>query len=364
MEYSPIAAADSKRDKRRISPTVYLIVLFWIGQYSFLTLSRNLSDMKMDDNWVNLVVRAVMACIGIAISFGIDRLHRSGGERSWAKRVWIAVGAAVCGAALHSFLNFNLFQLAKPEQNMESFSIASYAEALLAWLWTYSAISALLLAGAYSDALRERERRLAEWQGLAHLAQMRALRYQLNPHFMFNTLNSIASLISAGKPAPAEQMVENLSDFLRAGLALDPSDDLVLEREFELQSLYLSIESIRFADRLCVKMDLPEDLRDALVPSLILQPLVENAVKHGVSRSDSPVTIAIGAARVGERLALTVRNGVPDTADRSAGGGMGIGLANVARRLELRYGEACEFNAGFENGHFAVRFSIPIRRGA
>jgi hypothetical protein len=363
MEFSRIRGTESKNDGSvRVSPVAILIVLFWLGQFCFLTLQRHLFGLGESDGFLALLPRFGMSCLGMAVSFGIDRVHRRQNGRSWPWRVGVAILAAVLATVLHAAGNFTVFQLLTPDANMKAFSLATLVGAMVAWLWMYSAISALLLAGAYSDELRERERRLAEWQGLAHAAQMRALRYQLNPHFMFNTLNSIASLIASGQAAPAEQMVENLSDFLRAGLALDPAEDLTLERELELQSLYLAIEAIRFADRLQVEMDLPDALRDVRVPSLILQPLVENAVKHGVARSDEPVAVAIVARQEGERLILTVRNGVHGAPCKA--GGTGIGLINAVRRLELRYGEECDFHAGLENDHsFVVSFSIPIQRG-
>ncbi len=365
MEFSRITAAESKSGSRRISPVMVLIVLFWLGQFGFLTLHRQLMildypDMAQD-SVASLLPRFIMCIVGMAISLWIDRLHRRQGGRSWPRRVVIAIAIAAAGTVLHTIANFISFQLILPELNMRTFTIPSTIEAMIVWLWTYATISALLLAGAYSDELHERERRLVEWQGLAHSAQLRALRYQLNPHFMFNTLNSIASLIASGNAAPAEQMVENLSDFLRAGLALDPSDDLTLERELELQSLYLSIEAIRFADRLRIEMDLPAALRDVRVPSLILQPIVENAVKHGVARSDRPVTVSIAVREEGGRVRITVRNGV---GQGTGDDGTGIGLANTARRLDLRYGERCDFSAGLDGADaFLVSFSVPMRSG-
>jgi hypothetical protein len=357
MTFLRIKGADSNGGPR-IPPHVLLIVIFWVCQFGFMTAQRMF--FSTNDTLEVLLPRSIVTAIGMTICFGINYVHRRQGGQTWLRRLGIAVGCAVGGAVLHSLANYIVFQLYMPITNARD-GISFYVGALVAWIWIYSAISALLLAMAYSDELRERERRLAEWQRLAHSAQMRALRYQLNPHFMFNTLNSIASLISSGQAAPAEQMVENLSDFLRAGLALDPSDDLTLERELELQSLYLSIEAIRFADRLRVEMHLPDGLRDVRVPSLILQPLVENAVKHGVARSDGPVIVAVSAAQAGERLTLTVRNGVNGTPCKP--GGTGIGLINTARRLELRYGGDCDFQAEREGDSFVVRFSIPLQRG-
>lgn len=361
MAFSRINGVESKGGAPRISPVTILIVLFWLGQFCFLTLQRKLMDLGYTEELLVLLPRFAMSCAGMAISFGIDRLHRRQNGQSWPRRLSVAIIAAVAGTVCHTIANTAVFMMLFPIATMNGLTLSSVVSAMVAWLWVYSAISALLLAGAYSDELYERERRLSEWQALAHAAQMRALRYQLNPHFMFNTLNSIASLVSSGKPAAAEQMVENLADFLRAGLALDPAEDLTLERELELQSLYLAIEAVRFADRLQVEMDLPPALRDVRVPSLILQPLVENAVRHGVSRSDRPITVAISACEEEGRLVLTVRNGVDGTPAKP---GTGIGLINAVRRLELRYGGECDFHAGLESEHsYVVSFSIPIQRG-
>ncbi|HWK35735.1 sensor histidine kinase, partial [Sphingomonas sp.] len=183
-----------------------------------------------------------------------------------------------------------------------------------------------------------------------------------NPHFMFNTLNSIASLIATKAVDPAERMVENLSDFLRAGLAIDPNEDIPLTREIELQSLYLAIETERFPDRLTVAIDLPADARRALVPSLIIQPIVENAVRHAVATSTAPVTLHIEARAEAGRLKLCVRDsGGNGAAARSRSSGTGVGLRNVAERLATRYGEDCDFVAGPDpDGGFVTRFAIPL----
>lgn len=341
-----------------IPATVYLVVLFWIGQYCALTAQRALMDAGDDSSF--LVPRAIVAVAGIAISLGIGALHRRQAGQSWTVRLSTALLLALAGATLHSAVNFTVFQAFMPEENWRQATLASYVSAVVQWFWAYCAISALLLSAVYGEELREGERRMAELRHLAHTAQLRALQYQLNPHFMFNTLNSIASLIASGKSACAEQMVENLSDFLRAALVIDPSDDMPLAREIELQSLYLSIEALRFSDRLRVTIDVPEALRKVQLPSLILQPLVENAIKHGVARSDRTTEIEIIAACEDAGIRLTVRNTAAHGA-REAAAGHGIGLSNVARRLLVRYDQDCGFTSGIDaEGRFAASFVIPV----
>jgi signal transduction histidine kinase len=361
MDSLVATGANSRHDKATIAPIAWLIVIYWIGQFTILT-GQRLIWSEGDEPAIFLMPRAFMSLVGVGLSFAIYWWQRRFRSASWPRQLILAFVAAMLAAPLHALINFCAFQLVMPKENMANATLSSVLMATTQWVWTYAAISALLLTGTYSDELRERERRLADWQALAHSAQLRSLRYQLNPHFMFNTLNSVTALIASGRAEQAEQMVETLADFLRASLAVDPTDDLTLEREFELQSLYLSIESARFADRLRVETELPPELRDVLVPSLILQPLVENAIKHGVARNAGCTLLRIAASRQGDRLELVVSNGLPTDGSR-ARGGTHVGLANVARRIELRYGSQGSFAAGPAGDQYVVRISLPLRKG-
>jgi two-component system, LytTR family, sensor kinase len=336
------------------------VLLFWLAQFSLLTTQRFV--FGAGDDWTYLPPRLLVTAVGIGLSFLILAFHaRTGGPL--ARRLVFAVATALAGAVVHSVANLGIFHLFLPDQTDATVTLSAYLLAVFQWFWTYSAMSGLLLAIVYSAEVRASERRAAQAQRDAHAAHLRALRYQLNPHFMFNTLNSIASLIAARRVEPAEQMVENLSDFLRAGLATDPNEDIPLAREIELQSLYLAIEAVRFPERLIVDIAIPEEVHRVLVPSLITQPLVENAVRHAVASSTAPVTLSIAAERRGDRLRLTV-------SDRGSNGaargpvvpGTGVGLRNVAERLAARYGDPCDFAAGRNpDGGFTVSFSIPLQ---
>jgi LytS/YehU family sensor histidine kinase len=199
-------------------------------------------------------------------------------------------------------------------------------------------------------------------QAAAQSAELRALRYQVNPHFLFNTLNSLSSLIMTGKGDAAERMILNLATFFRTSLTGDPTEDVPLADEIQLQRLYLDIETVRFPERLIVAIDLPDDLRSACVPGLILQPLVENAVKYGVSRARRPVTIRISARTSAGRLQLVVEDdGEPIGNDGSEG--TGVGLRNVRDRLMARYGAAghSTWTARPEGG-FVVTLDMPLVR--
>jgi len=353
---APVPSGD--RLTRRVAAVT--ILLFWIVQFSLLTIQRLVFGANDDVRFH--VARVVMMVVGIALSFGVLWFHRATRLHALSARLMLAVVAALAGAAVHATANYAVFELLLPHEVLAQASVTTHVLAMLQWFSTYAAMSALLLAIVYSGEVREHERGIAQLQREAHGAHLRALRYQLNPHFMFNTLNSIAALIGTGAVERAERMVENLSDFLRAGLAIDPSEDIPLAQEIELQSAYLAIEAVRFPSRLLVSIDVAEGARDAPVPSLIVQPLVENAVRHAVALSTAPVTLTIAAQVRGDRLHIGVRDSGSDAGSgRRARKGTGVGLSNVAERLRTRYGQDCDFTAGPNpGGGFAVTFAIPL----
>jgi hypothetical protein len=222
--------------------------------------------------------------------------------------------------------------------------------------------AALYLALCYAAEVGALERKNAAFRAAAQAAELRALRYQVNPHFLFNTLNSLSSLVMVGRQAAAERMIINLSSFFRASLVGDPSEDVRLAEEIRLQQLYLDIEQIRFPDRLRLNIELPDHLRDALVPGLILQPLIENAVKYGVSRSRRPVTITIRAASERDRLLLTVEDdGEPGSTGAPPDPSTGLGLRNVADRIAARFdGDGSCRVQPLVPGGFRVDLTMPL----
>ena len=234
------------------------------------------------------------------------------------------------------------------------------ADGLVTWYFFFAAWASFYIAISSAVRLRAAERRASSAERDAHQAQLRALRYQVNPHFLFNTLNSLSSLVMARRESEAEAMIVNLSTFFRSSLTLDPSADVPLAQEIEFQKLYLEIEMVRFPNRLRVRFDIPAELGSAKVPPLILQPLVENAIKHGVAKTAEPVDLLIAASADDDRLILTVEN------DRgpAAGGesdGTGLGLANVCERLAARFGGEAECGHGpLPGGGWRVILSMPM----
>ncbi len=194
---------------------------------------------------------------------------------------------------------------------------------------------------------QERERRAAELEARLTSAKLQALRMQINPHFLFNTLNSIAALVYVN-PRAADEMLGDLSELLRRSLDSMEEQEIPLAQELEFIGAYLSIEQKRFGDRLRVEQSVPDELRKALVPALILQPLVENAIRHGIEPRRGPGLISIEAKQEDKHLHLIVRDngrGWPG-ADLNSSGRRGIGLANTRARLRGLYGQNQSFSFG------------------
>ena len=255
-----------------------------------------------------------------------------------------------------------MIQVGSPHSDDEQMTpIQAIADNSANGYFFFIAWAALYLALCYAAEAQMLERRTAQLRGAAQAAELRALRYQVNPHVLFNTLNSLSSLVMTGKREEAERMILNLSNFFRTSLSGDPTEDVPLSAEIQLQRLYLDIEGVRFPDRLLVKVDLPERLRNACVPGLLLQPLVENAVKYGVARNRRPVTIALSAFEDSGGLVLTVENDGEPGDVRAEEQGTGVGLANVRDRLAARFGDRASCRWGpLPGGGFRVTLTMPI----
>ena len=214
----------------------------------------------------------------------------------------------------------------------------------------------------YYQRFRERERRAAELEGQLSLAQLQALRMQLNPHFLFNTLNTIAALIHE-QPEAADRVVIRLSELLRASLERPEAHEVPLGQELGFLHRYLEIEQARFGERLAVEFQVPAELEEVLVPALLLQPIVENAIRHGVEEREEAGRIRISAARVDGCLELqVVDNGPGLPPGRTAFVREGIGLSNTRSRLRHLYGDCqrLELSAA-PGGGLCVRIRLPSR---
>ncbi len=211
-------------------------------------------------------------------------------------------------------------------------------------------------AGLAMEASRLAEKRAAEAVALAREAELQALRNRLNPHFLFNSLHSISALATVDGRR-AREMCIKLGDFLRSSLGLGSRDSISLQEELALARSYLEVERVRFGERLRVESEIEPECETCGVPALLIQPLVENAVKHGISNLLEGGVIRLVAGRSGTDVRITVENAFdPETPARSD---LGVGLANVRRRLQIRYGSDAMFDAGASGDLYRVVLRFP-----
>ena len=202
----------------------------------------------------------------------------------------------------------------------------------------------------------EAQERAVESSARAREAELTALKAQINPHFLYNSLNSISALTSID-PARARDMCVSLADFLRLTLGMGEKAVIPLREEVDLLEKYCAIEKVRFGERLTIQKDIEDEAKECLLPPLLLQPLFENAVVHGIAQMPEGGWIRLRAARNGERMLMTVENSWDPEAGSSRKNG--VGLKNVQRRLEARYGKEAQLNASAEEEVFRVSLSFP-----
>ncbi len=228
-------------------------------------------------------------------------------------------------------------------------------------LFGMGALLYLLSVGSHYTALamaasHDAERRAAEARTLAREAELYALRMQLNPHFLFNCLHSISAL-ATGDGARAREMCIRLAGFLRSSLGLGDRENIPLREELALAQRYLDVEQVQFGDRLRVETEIDPDCHDCVVPALLLQPLVENAVKHGIAGLVEGGAIRLAARRSAAGVAITVENAFDPEAPSQSN--TGLGLAHVRRRLQVRYGADAAFDAGPHGSIYRVVLRFP-----
>ena len=353
---TPSNPDDSQRHSRWPLITGAIVVLLWVSYFAGVSAVLDLDNPQHTREIY--VPRAIVTFAGILISFAIIAAQSRPRDPSLARRAGLALAAAITAPALQAVINVKVFNIFFPGSS-PPFGWMAFASDYGWRVWIWIATSVVILAMSYAADIRERERRILALRNFAHSAQLRALRFQLNPHFLFNALNSIAGLISAKRVDEAETMTENLADFLRLTLALDPQRLITLDEELRLQSLYLEIEKKRFPDRLAVSVDVPPELRGSLVPSLITQPLIENSIKHAVAKSTSPVQLAVIAQKLDGQLELIVADSGGSGGEMPKKGAC-VGLRNVADRIRMHYGDHGSLTVETcSGGGFRNRILIP-----
>lgn len=345
------------------------VVGFWSVYFLIATLRAALADMPAQD--AMLLRRFIVTLVGMAMTGCLYLLLQHWRHLTTARLLAVAFAASIPLALAYASVNYVAFynfpideHFMMDSAKMKDMSpLAVIFSQALEWYFFIAAWAVMGVALIASAKARAAERQAAAFAQAASDAELRALRYQVNPHFLFNTLNSLSSLVLRDRPDEAERMILNLSTFFRASLTRDAKEDVVLAEEVRLQLLYLDIERVRFPERLVVIVDVPPELDDALVPALILQPLVENAIKYGVSRSIRPVTVRIVAESIGGRLELAVLDDAAHSNVPQGAAGCGVGLANVRARLAARFGSDGTLVAGpAASGGWAVRLGMPLLR--
>ena len=281
---------------------------------------------------------------------------------TWLIHVVAALAVGLAFSAWMTCLEVLLNPYAMPSRGkFGSIWFDRFNNGLLATFLLYGTILIVNSALESRERLAQQQTETARLNERLSKAQLRALRQQIEPHFLFNTLNAVSGLVREGRNDAAVSMIAGLSDFLRKVLEESSRQQVPLSEEMEFTQTYLDIQKVRFADRLQLSVDVPLDLYPAQVPSLILQPMVENAVKHGIAQRAQGGSIRIAASRNNGTLTLSVSNDGPSLPPDWEAGRLGIGIANVRSRLQSLYGEA--FTLSLRNrdaGGVEARVSMPL----
>ena len=269
------------------------------------------------------------------------------------------VAAAIVLGVAHAMWSTLLVLVMRPFDSMSIQSFAGFGDGLRDRLFleatVYFAILGVSYAVGYQRALREREIKAAQLEASLMQAQLTALELQLQPHFLFNTLHAIGGLVRQQRGPEAIEMIAGLSDLLRYSLDHAGKQLVPLEQELAIVGRYLEIQRLRFSDRLAVHIEVPDTVRRGLVPALLLQPLVENAVRHGVERASEPGTIDVRASRDGDDLVLAVMNNGEATATSE-----GIGITNTRARLTQLFGGRHAFTLENEASRVVATVRLPF----
>jgi two-component system LytT family sensor kinase len=315
--------------------------------------------------WEDLVQVLITSITGYSISLILSVvfgwLIKQRALLTWSATV-VVLAVAV---SLYSFIDVWVLQVSNPDASSgfaQRFVGVFYLDLTMLGAW-----SALYYAINFFLQVEEQTDRLERLEAQATSAQLAMLRYQLNPHFLFNTLNSISTLVLLKQTEPANAMLTRLSSFLRHTLVVHPGGKVTVAQEVETLKLYLEIERMRFEDRLRTVFRVDPAAAEATIPSLLLQPLVENAIKYGVSTQEEGARISLTAQAIGSRLRLTVADTGPGLQARPADDqqSTGVGLSNIRNRLAQAYGEDHRFEIETPpEGGFTVTIEIPYELGA
>ena len=312
-----------------------------------------------------------VATVGMLLTLVLRALYRHMWEMELTRRIIaIAAGSYAAGLvwmAVRGTVFYQWFPEERKITEKHGMELWSYFDGAISAFWVMLVWSALYFGiKNYMIAQEDRERGLKALS-MAHEAQLKMLRYQLNPHFLFNTLNAVSTLILDKNNDLANVMVTRLSRFLRYTLDNDPMQKVTVAEEIQALQLYLDIEKVRFDERLQLHFHVDDEAREALMPSLLLQPLVENAIKYAIAHAINGGSITVNAKTDGQRLCLAVADDGPglDLSRKSENKGSGVGLSNCRERLKEIYGEQQSFELSTTDPHgLTITICIPLEIGS
>jgi two-component sensor histidine kinase len=344
-----------------------LIVAFWL-LYALLAIAGRMFDTAAPRlTWTSgpVIVTLIESAAWAVLTPAVFRLAgRFGAEP--ARRPGQVALLVVVGVAIAALLGFGGRELrtalytpppSAPERRGGPPAWFGFLNAFIIYL----GVLAAGLARAFSLRYRARRQQAAELHARLAEAHLDALRRQLDPHFLFNTLNAVSSLVERD-PRGVRRMIARLSELLRYNLEAQDGPEIPLRQELELLGRYLDIMQVRFQGRLDVRQDVADEALDALVPTMVLQPLVENAIRHGIERLEAGGRIAIEAAAEHGELVLRVRDNGPGPGASPDGTGSGVGLRNTVARLEQLYGGRQRFTLMRTTPGTTAEVRIPLRR--
>lgn len=331
----------------------------WAGALAL----RGLSGLANGQPLSFLVPILISTITGYSISLLLAVIYRNLIDRQPFVTWGITLVALLVGAGYCAFVDAWVATLYRPNSETAFTAIllgVFYLDVTLLGAW-----SALYYAINFFLRIEEQQDQLLRLESQATSAQLAMLRYQLNPHFLFNTLNSISTLVLLKQTEPANAMLSRLSSFLRYTLANEPTARVTLAQEVETLKLYLDIEKMRFEERLRAKFEIDDAASDALLPSLLLQPLVENAIKYAVTPKEEGADIVISAQLIGQTLRITVSDTGPGLKSQIASTtpSTGVGLVNIRERLNQAYEDKHRFETrSSPGGGYSVIIEIPYEK--
>lgn len=321
-------------------------------------------------DWSNLNIFAATSGLGFMFSIPAQAAVVRSWNLSGFRRTASLVASIILIAAVHSIVDTlmanaiedfpELVRSFTDEPSTKIFKILLFSgQTFEFFIWIHAFFAAFAWTIIRSQHIVEQERRLTEAESQAQKAVLSALRAQVNPHFLFNALNAISSLMTIGRYEEAEEALMRLSEFFRASLAAERRQLVTVADELEMLEAYLEMEQLRFPDRLKARIVMGEETGTGLIPSFLLQPLVENAIKYAVAPSTEPVDVIISSRRTSNVLQVSVE----DTGN-SAGGsitpGEGVGLENVRSRIEAIYGDSAIMTVNRGSPGFQVTITLPF----